>query len=64
MKSFSDWFDENIDSLEDEYEEYKTELYTTRRRLIDDFTDFCESRFLSLMDDYDDMKYNEMKDER
>lgn len=64
MKSFSDWFDENIDSLDDDYEEYKTELVEKGIFDPDDFIDFCEDRFLSLMDDYDDIKYNEMKDER
>ena len=64
MKCFSDWFDENIDSLEDDYKEYKNEQLEEGIFTPDDFIDFCESRFLSLMDDYNDRAYDEMKDER
>lgn len=64
MKSFSDWFDENIDSLEDEYEEYKTELLEEDLYTPMDFIDFCEGRYLSILDDIAEMKYEQMKDER
>ncbi len=37
MKCFSDWFDENIDSLEDDYEEYKTELLEEKITTLDLF---------------------------
>ena len=64
MKSFSDWFDENIDSLEDDYEEYKTELLEEDLYTPMDLLDFCEDRYLSIMDDIAEMKYEQMKDER
>ena len=64
MKSFSDWFDENIDSLEDEYEEYKTELLEEDLYTPMDLLAFCEDRYLSIMDDIAEMKYEQMKDER
>ena len=64
MKSFSDWFDENLDSLEDEYEEYRTELLEEGIFDPDDFIDFCEDRYLSIMDDIAEMKYEQMKDEK
>ena len=60
--NYEEWFDNMVDKLESEYEEYLKEVDVSIQKLIS-FDDFCYGKFESMQDDRDDEAYERFRDE-
>lgn len=63
MITYDYWLNKNFSKLEDAYEDYLQMLDTTMKIPMD-FDEFIEDKFEHFISDYQDRKYDEMKDER
>ena len=63
IKSFDSWYDNQYKKLEEEYQEYIKELDCTIIT-TDSFDEFCQNKYEEYTSTYEDMAYENYKDNR